>query len=400
MSRRASEVAAPAVHHAPAMHHAPVMLATLAMRHAPAVLATLAALAALAGCGNGGNGAARNIDVCAVEPGVAGALTGGQLRLGVQAADGTPVVSESAASDRPSAHGLAGAVAGDLVVVEGLDGGGALVALGSVTLAETGGCVCLARRAWRATGVWSDAGGAHFGPHSGFFVGTPPPGLVPQTLKLDRGVMAAGDQPVASFTFVNSAASTLAVRALTLFARPPGAGHDSARLKAFNSSLVTPLQLGPGAKLVGQATGLFSDGDPSGVWALFTRYVDALGVPHDGPELEFLVRAGTDPLAVQIPLELSPLWVAAGQSLHGYVVLQNRGTATVTVTAGQVTARAPGDDDAGGLAYDFGNIQKGPVAPGMTLALPGDRLFGVAEDPCAGVVCRVENGQCRFAVAP
>src|SRR5262249_22086476 len=149
--------------------------------------------------------------------------------------------------DRPSALTLAGAHAGDRVIVEGLASDGTLAALGSVVLAEGGGCVCLARTTWRATSVWKDgAGTAHFGPHASFFVGTPPPGLVPQPLTLDRAVVAAGDRPVASFAFTNTAATALDVRALTLLARPPGAAHDASTLKAFTSA--TPAPVAAGAK--------------------------------------------------------------------------------------------------------------------------------------------------------
>ena len=156
-----------------------------------------------------------------------------------------------------------------------------------------------------------------------------------------------------------------------------------------------------GGKLSAQANGLFDANDAPGVWALFARYVDVLGVAHDGPEVELLVgaAAGADPLRPEQPLRLDKLWVAAGASLHGNVRLINGSSQTVAVSQAELTARAPGDDDAGGTAYGFGNPQSGQVAPGAQLGLAGDRPFGVSEDTCAGVVCTVEGGQCRFTVA-
>jgi hypothetical protein len=317
----------------------------------------------------------------------------------VQTADGTPVVSQAAAPDRPTALPLAGAAPGDLAVVEGLAADGTLIALGAAPLDEQGGCVCLARRAWRATTVYQDGAGAkHFGPHTGFFVGTPPPGLVPTRLQLDRTVVAADDRPVANFAFVNTSQTTLTIRALTILARPPNAGHDSAALRAFTSA--TPDPVAAGAMFAMQATGMFTAADPPGTWAIFARYRDALDVPHDGPELEFFVGAANDALVPQTPLRFEPQWVPAGVKLHGNVTLVNRSAAAVTVMSGEITARAPGDDDATGTPHGFGNLQNATVAPGTQLGMAGDLPFTEDQDPCADKVCTVDTGGCHFSVTP
>jgi hypothetical protein len=357
----------------------------------------VAALLVLGGCGP--RATTRNIDLCAAQDGLAAALAGGRLQLTVQSAAGEPLVLADVAIDRASDVALTGAAAGDLVVVEGLDAGGAPVAFGSATLGATGGCVCLTRRDWHALATWTDgSGGTHFGPRAGFFVGAPPAGLVASTpLSLDRGHVAAGERVVASFAFTNTTATTLRVRALEILARPPGATHTQGLLTDFTPQNVG--SLAPGAVYSAQATRTFTAADPAATWTLFARYVDALGAAHDGPELELVVGPSAEPLVPAEPLRLDKTWVAAGQSLHGHAVLQNRGAVAVTVPSAVLSARAPGDGDAAGRAYDFSNPQSGTVAPGASIDLAGDRPFGATEDPCAGVVCSVRDGQCQLVPA-
>jgi len=356
-----------------------------------------ALLVGLLGCGDSAPASSRTIDICGRDSGLAGALAGGQLRLTIQSAAGAPIVDATVPVDRGTSVALPGAGTGDLVVVEGLDATAAPIALGSVTLDDAGGCVCLARRSWRAVAVTTESGGAtRYGTHAGFLVGTPPPGLVASTpLSLDHGRVAAGDRLVVSFGFTNTTQTTLDVHALQIVARPPGATHASGLVTDFTGQ--PSMQLAPGATFSGQASRGFGSADPPGIWAIFARTVDALDVAHDGPELEILVGAGSEPLLPATPLRLGKSWIAPGESLHGDQQLDNRGTAPVALASALLSARAPGQADADAPSYDFSNPTSGTVAAGGSINLSGDRPFDQTADPCAGVVCTVQDGACRFS---
>jgi hypothetical protein len=366
--------------------------------------ALLAAALALAACGDGAPATrpARTLDLCANDSGLGAALAGGQLRVTVQRPDGTLVVAGNAAPDRTTQLGLDGASSGDLVVVEGQGADGAPVALGSATIGDAGACVCMARHVWRAFAEWTDdAGVVHIGPGAGFFVGTPPPGLVNSTpLALDRGHVDAGEVQVASFALQNDSMVTQRLRLLQLLARPPGATHASGLLDDFTPQPVS--ELGPGDEVHVQAMRTFSSSDPTGQWAAFVRWSDALGSTHDGPEVQFLVGPTSEPLLPSTALRLGHTWLPAPDQAaqHGDLMLQNPGAAAVSYHDAVVTARPPGGSDSGGPFLDFSFKQTGSLAPGATLDVAGDRPFTAAQNGCAGLVCVVQGGQCQLMPGP
>ena len=339
------------------------------------------------------------LDVCAAGDGLAAALVGGQLRVEVRDADGTPRSSAVVALDRPSHAALGGAPDGAWVVVEGLDADGAPVAGGAATLAGGAACVCVSRTTWYSYASWQDAAGAyHDGPSADFVVQqAAPPGLrLARPLALDHARVQPGDVLRATAAYENRGAAAIDVRGLAVLARPPGATHAAGLVTDFSPVAVGRVQ--PGQVVDVDVTRAFGDADAPGTWRLFTRLVDRLGVAHDGPEVSLAVGGSdADPLVPAVPPTLDHAWVQPPDMLHVATSYRNDGTAPITIQQLILTTRPPGGSNAGGPFDDLSpRLGSTTIGPGQTIDVAAGRMFPAADDPCADVVCTVEAGACKL----
>lgn len=340
---------------------------------------------------------ARQVDLCARDPGVAAAVAGGRFRLTLRDAAGRPLRTADARPDAPSSPGLG--AAGATVDVEGLSASGELVAAGRAEVGTRATCVCIRRVGWRGFATWQDAAGTyHDGPVAQFFVGADAGPRIAQAtpLILDRATVQPGDTLTATVTWANRAGVPLDVGALAIVAAPPGATHQSGVVSDFSPTPVSSIAAGASVTLT--ATRRFGAGDAAGSWQLWSRFVDPLGAVHDGPAVELTVGAPPgDPVVPATPVRFDKASIAAGDTLVAHAGYVNATSQSASLQRVVITARPPGGTNAGGPFDDF-SPQAGAqtLAPGAAIDVMATRDFSAADDPCAQVECVVTDGQCMF----
>lgn len=342
---------------------------------------------------------ARQIDLCARDPGVASAIAGGRFRLTVRDATGRPLHEGDVRADAPASAALGSG--GAVVDVEGLAGGGDLVAAGRAGLGDQETCVCVRRVVWRGFATWQDDGGTyHDGPAVEFYVGADagPRILQAAPVTLDRASVLAGDTLTATVAWTNRAGVPLDVGGVALVAAPPDAARTSAAAATFATQPATTIA--PGQSLTLTGTRDFSSADAAGTWRVWGRLVDALGGVHEGPAVELAVGAApTDAIVPLAPVALDKASILAGDTLVAHARYGNATAQSASLQRVVITARRPGATNAGGPFDDFSPVAGAQsLAPGAAIDVMATRDFATTDDPCAQVECTVSGGQCRFTV--
>jgi hypothetical protein len=347
----------------------------------------------LAGCAP-----ARQIDLCARDPGVAAAVTGGRFRLTLRDAAGRPLRTADALADAPSSAGLG--EGGATVDVEALAASGELVAAGHANVDPRATCVCIRRIAWRGFATWQDPGGAyHDGPVAQFFVGADAGPRIAQAgpVTLDRATVMRGDTLTATVTWTNRASVALDVGGLSVVAAPPGATHAAGVVTDFSSPPVSSIAAGASVTLTSTRT--FAAGDAPGTWQLWSRFVDSLGAIHDGPAVELTVGAPPgDPIVPASPVRFDKASIGAGDTLVAHAAYVNTTAQPASLQRIVITARPPGATNVGGPFDDFSPVGGAQtLASGAAIDVVATRDFTAADDSCSHIVCVVSGGQCMFA---
>jgi endoglucanase len=114
-------------------------------------------------------------------------------------------------------------------------------------------------------------------------------------LTLDKTTVQAGQALTGEVTYKNCSSAAVSVQQVVIAGRRPGASHSGGPYDDL-MPVQGAVSLSAGGTLTITASRDFTRSDPAGQWVSYATYQDAGGTWHDGPDVTFMVQAGSGAL--------------------------------------------------------------------------------------------------------